>query len=445
MHVSFGTDGVRGVANRQVTSELALALGRASVRVFGATRVYVGRDTRRSGPMLEAAVLAGICAEGAEAVPLGVVPTPAVAHAARPDAVAGVMISASHNPFGDNGLKIFAPGGRKLTDAEQHRVEDVLDELLDGTPHAGPVDDATGVVGAHPEAVEAYEASVVAALEGRTLEGLRLVVDCANGSNTVIGPDVLRRLGAEVHAIAVAPDGVNINHECGSTHPAALQAAVVQQGADGGIAFDGDADRVLAVDHTGRLVDGDQLIAMCATDLRDRGHLHDDTVVVTVMSNLGFRHAMAAAGIRVLDTAVGDRYVLEALDGGGHSLGGEQSGHLIFRDLSTTGDGLLSAAMVLDLVCRSGRTLADLAEHSMTRLPQVLVNVEVARPMPDVADRLAGPIAAVEAELGDSGRVLLRPSGTEPVVRVMAEAATEAAARAVAERLAADVEALAAV
>jgi len=318
VHVRFGTDGVRGVANQQLTVELALALGRASVRVFGTSRVYVGRDTRRSGPLLEAAVLAGICAEGAEAVPLGVVPTPAVAHAATGPDAAGVMISASHNPFADNGLKLFAPGGRKLSDAEQHEVESILDSLLDGAVHGGPTGAGVGVIGAHPEALEAYEASVADALQGRTLDGLRLVVDCANGSNTVIGPEVLQRLGAEVSALSVSPDGENINAECGSTHPDPLCLAVVEQGADLGIAFDGDADRLVAVDHRGRVVDGDQLIAMCATDLRDRGALSNDTVVVTVMSNLGFRRAMETAGLKVEVTGVGDRYVLEALDDGGH-------------------------------------------------------------------------------------------------------------------------------
>jgi phosphoglucosamine mutase len=435
--VSFGTDGVRGVANDHITVELALALGRASVRVFGAERVVVGRDTRRSGPMLEAAVVAGICAEGAEAVPLGVVPTPAVAHAtasASGPRTAGVVISASHNPFADNGLKIFAPGGRKLTDAEQHLVEDVLAGMLEGGTHAGPIGPAVGVPGTHPEAVQAYADSVVAAIGGRDLAGMRLVVDCANGANSTIGPEVLRRLGADVTTLADAPDGTNINHGCGSTHPEVLSAAVPAAGADAGIAFDGDADRLVAVDHLGRVVDGDRIIAMCAVDLQRRGLLRNHTVVVTVMSNLGLRTAMAEAGITVVDTAVGDRYVLEALDAGGHSLGGEQSGHLIFRELSTTGDGLLSAVVLLDLVRRSGRTLAELSEESMTRLPQVLRNVPVAAPMPDVAERLAGPIAAVQDRLGDAGRVLLRPSGTEPVVRVMAEAPTEGeAAEAVAE------------
>ncbi|MFM7069697.1 MAG: phosphoglucosamine mutase [Actinomycetes bacterium] len=440
MSVRFGTDGVRGPANEVVTAELALALGRATVRVFPAEAVVVGRDTRESGPMLAAAVAAGVAAEGADAVLIDVVPTPAVAAASAARGVPGVMISASHNPFGDNGLKVFGPGGGKLTDAQQRAVEAELDVLL-----AAGVSGAGGTVGAvrgDESALGDYATRVQAALEGRRLDGLRVVVDCANGSNAVVGPVVLRALGADVAVIADQPDGRNINDQCGSTHPELLQAAVVERGADLGIAFDGDADRVLAVDETGNVVDGDQIIALCALDLRRRGRLAHDTVVVTVMTNLGFRQAMSAAGITVVDTAVGDRYVLEAINAGGYSLGGEQSGHIIFGDLATTGDGLLSAVMLADLVVRSGASLADLAAASMTRLPQVLRNVRVAVPVPDVADRLADEIAAVTAELGDTGRVLLRPSGTEPVVRVMAEAPTDDRAAEVVDRLALAVEQL---
>jgi phosphoglucosamine mutase len=352
------------------------------------------------------------------------------------------MISASHNPFADNGIKLFGPGGRKLSDAEQSAVEAQIEELLSPGLHPGP--SSVGGVHADHTALDEYAAHVVASTEGRRLEGLKMVVDCANGSNSVVGPEVLRALGAEVTALSDHPDGRNINEGCGSTHPEPLAAAVVAHGADLGIAFDGDADRLVAVDHTGTVVDGDQIIALCALDLRSRGRLAHDTVVVTVMTNLGFRQAMAAEGITVVDTAVGDRYVLEAITAGGFSLGGEQSGHIIFGDLATTGDGLLSAVVLSDLLLRSGRPLAELAAGAMTRLPQVLVNVRVGTPMPDVAERLAAEIAAVSAELGDSGRVLLRPSGTEPVVRVMAEAATDDQAAQVAERLAAAVESLAA-
>ena len=440
--VRFGTDGVRGVANRDLTPEVALAIGRAAVRAFGAERVLVGRDTRRSGPLLEAAVAAGICAEGAEAVLLGVVPTPAVAAGSRDRSVVGVMISASHNPFPDNGIKLFAPGGRKLTDDEQHRVEDVIAEALGGGPHPGPTGADLGTVAGDDGVLAAYTASVAAAIEGRDLRGLHVVLDCANGSNSVIAPQVVAGLGARVDVLAASPDGTNINDGCGSTHPDRLQDAVMRAGADLGLAFDGDADRVLGVDHTGALVDGDQILALCAVDLRDRGRLTDDTVVVTVMSNLGFRQAMDRQGIRVVETKVGDRYVLEAMLEGGYSLGGEQSGHVIFGDLSTTGDGLLSGVVLADLVRRSGARLADLAAAAMTRLPQVLRNVPVAVPVPDVADRLRDEIDAVEATLDGRGRVLLRPSGTEPVVRVMAEAPTEGEAAAAVDRLAAAVERL---
>jgi phosphoglucosamine mutase len=444
--VRFGTDGVRGVANTEVTPEIALAIGRAAVAVGDGDRVLVGRDTRRSGVMLAQAVAAGVCAAGADAVLLDVVPTPAVAHGSARDGVVGVMISASHNPYGDNGIKLFAPGGRKLTDAEQHEVEDRIARHLDrgaGSLATDPTGAAVGTVRSDPGIVAGYADAVLAALEGRDLTGLRVVVDCANGSDSVLAPEVLRRAGAEVQVLAARPDGTNINDGCGSTHPDALQAAVVAAGADIGLALDGDADRLLAVDHEGGLVDGDQLMALCAGDLDDRGRLHERTLVVTVMSNLGLRRAMEARGIRVVETPVGDRHVLEAMARGGFTLGGEQSGHLVFGELSTTGDGLLSGVVVCDLVRRAGRPLGELAADAMTRLPQVLRNVRVGSPLPDVAERLAGPIAAVQERLGDDGRVLLRPSGTEPVVRVMAEATTESAAAAAVADLVAAVEALA--
>ena len=446
MHASFGTDGVRGTANVAVTAELALALGRAAAKVFSAEVVVVGRDTRISGPMLEAAVCAGACAEGAEATAIGVVPTPAVAHACANPAdgrvTAGVMISASHNPFADNGLKIFAPGGRKLTDSQQQEITAELERLLDATANAGPVEAAVGATVPADGQVDRYAASVEATIEGRSLAGLKVVLDCANGANWKLGPKVLRALGADVEVIGAHPDGVNINDGCGSNHPEGLASAVTGRSADVGIAFDGDADRVVAVDHLGRVADGDQLMAILAEDMRSRGRLTDDSVVVTVMSNLGFRRAMAEAGIEVVDTAVGDRYVLEALEEGGLSLGGEQSGHLVFRDLSTTGDGLLSAVILLDLLVRTDKPLAELVDGAMERLPQVLLNVPIDAPMPDVAQFLADDISAVESELGDAGRVLLRPSGTEPVVRVMAEADTEDLAAGAAQRLADSVRAL---
>lgn len=435
MSIRFGTDGVRGVANAQITAEVALAIGRATARVFPSSHVVIGRDTRRSGEMLQAGVAAGVAAEGADAVLLGVVPTPAVALVAAQDTVPGVVISASHNPFADNGLKVFAPGGHKLSDDQQVAVEAAIAEVLDG---AAPSVAGAGVGGVRSvdDALARYGAAVASVLDGRDLAGLRLVVDCANGANSTVAPQVLTDLGAQVTVLCAEPDGVNINDGCGSTHPELLAGAVVREGADLGIAFDGDADRLVAVDHRGRVVDGDQIIALFATDLAARERLANRTVVVTVMSNLGFHRAMRTAGIAVVQTPVGDRHVLEALAAGGYSLGGEQSGHIVLSDWSTTGDGLLAALSLVDLVRRHDRPLAELADESMTAVPQVLVNVRVEAPMPDAAQRLAAPIAAASQRLGEDGRVLVRPSGTEPVVRVMVEATDPVEADAVAAELA---------
>jgi len=441
MTLRFGTDGVRGHA-AELTDELVTALGRAAATVLGTDRFLVGRDTRESGPRLEAALVAGLTAGGAAAEVLGVVPTPTVAWVGAADGVPGAMISASHNPYGDNGIKFFAAGGRKLSDAVESRLEQELDRVL-----SSPAPGARSVAGNHavdPHAgradLERYATAVVDSLDGRRLHGLHVVIDCANGSAATVAPSVLARLGATVDVLHAEPDGRNINQNCGSTHPEELQAAVVASGAALGLAFDGDADRVLAVDSHGALVDGDHLIALCAIDLRDRGELTDDTVVVTVMTNLGFRLAMADRGIDVVETNVGDRYVLEALAERNLALGGEQSGHVIFRRMATTGDGLLTGVQLLDLLVRAGRPLAALAAEAMTRLPQVLVNVRVPRRDPGLVEAIGREIAAVEAELGANGRVLVRPSGTEPLVRVMVEAADEAQARSMADRLVAAVE-----
>ena len=445
--LEFGTDGVRGVANLELTPEFALALGRSAARVLGGGRWGVGRDTRRSGSLLEAAFAAGLASEGADVVSLGVAPTPEVAWWSAAEGAPAAMISASHNPFPDNGIKLFSAGGRKLPDEAEARLEAELRRLTargNGHDPLTPplVGAAVGTVTSLPPH-QGYGAAVAASIEGRRLDGLRVVLDCANGAASVVAPEVFRSLGVEVELLHCAPDGTNINHECGSTHPAALQVAVHRAGADAGVAFDGDADRVLLVDGTGRLVDGDHIIAICAIDLAARGLLVDSTVVVTVMTNLGFRQGMAARGIRVVDTRVGDRYVLEALEAGGYSLGGEQSGHVIFRELATTGDGLLTAVQALDVVARSGRPLGMLADEAMSRLPQVLRNVRVDGSAADqIVAGLADEIAAVEAELGRNGRVLVRPSGTEPLVRVMVEAPSEAAADAAASRLVAAAEAL---
>lgn len=434
----FGTDGIRGVALRELTPELVRAVGRAAARTFGVDRCVLARDTRESGPVLEGALVAGLTAEGVAVTSLGVAPTPAAAWVSAQDGVLGAVISASHNPYEDNGVKLFAPGGRKLTDAEEDALEAELQRLLaEGGPQ--PDGDEVGVDGR--AALERWQAAVVGSVGDRALAGLRVVVDCANGAASEVGPVVLRALGADVQVLHAAPDGRNINAGCGSTHPGDLQAAVVASGADAGIAFDGDADRALAVDAGGRLVDGDQIIGIAAIDRRARGALPGGAVVVTVMSNLGFRRGMADHGIDVVEVPVGDRHVLTALEERGLVLGGEQSGHVVHRDLATTGDGVLTAVQLLDVVARTGRPLAELADDAMTRLPQVLRNVRVRRPGAEVAAEVGDAVAAAEAELGDDGRVLLRPSGTEPVVRVMVEATTQERAEALAERLVAAVAA----
>jgi phosphoglucosamine mutase len=444
--LKFGTDGVRGVANAELTPELALAFGRAAARVLGGDRFAIGRDTRRSGPMLEAALSAGLVSEGVDVELLGVAPTPEVAWwSVTADAPAAV-VSASHNPFADNGIKLFAAGGRKLADDVEARLEHELRGLLvDAAPQRDtPTGAGLGAVRAVAASAHAgYRAAVSGSLAGRRLAGLRAVVDCAHGAASVVAPAVLSDLGVDLEVIHADPDGTNINAGCGSTHPQAVAREVVERGADVGVAFDGDADRVLLVDAAGELVDGDHIIAICAIDRHERGVLAGDSVVVTVMTNLGFRLAMDKRGVHVVETQVGDRYVLEELESRRLHLGGEQSGHVIFRDLATTGDGLLTALQVLDVAVRSGRGLADLAGDAMTRLPQVLRNVRVAERDPAVAERLAGPIAAVEARLGDQGRVLVRPSGTEPLVRVMVEAPTDDEATAAADELVEAVEALA--
>lgn len=444
--LSFGTDGVRGVANQDLTPELALALGRASARVLGGDAVVIGRDTRRSGRMLEAALAAGYASEGVAVTLLGVVPTPTVAHAAAALGVPGAMISASHNPFPDNGIKLFAAGGAKLSDEAEDQLEAELAHLLGSGGGDRPTGAGVGMVTADDgRLARAYADDLHRAVGGRSLQGLSVVLDCAHGAASVLAPEVLRAAGVEVTVVHADPDGVNINDDAGSTSPAALQRAVVDHGADVGLALDGDADRLLAIDADGTLVDGDHVIAILAIDRQAQGRLPDDTVVATVMSNLGFRQGMARRGITVIDTKVGDRYVLEALARTGAALGGEQSGHVIQADIATTGDGLLTALTLLDVVHRAGRPLADLAADAMTSLPQVLVNVRLDRRDPDLLERLAGDVADAEARLGDEGRVLVRPSGTEPLIRVMVEAPTAERAQQEADTLADAVRRLAGV
>lgn len=441
MFPQFGTDGVRGVANVDLTPDVALALGRAAAEVLGGQRAVIGRDTRRSGPMLEAALVAGYNAAGVDVELLGVVPTPTVASAARASGIGGAMISASHNPFGDNGIKLFAIGGEKLSDAVEADVQARFHELLESPHQPGPTGGDVGVV-VTGRGDKDWVDGVVGSVESGALDGLSIVVDCAHGSAHRLGPEVLTELGATITVIGAEPNGTNINDGVGSTYPQGLQRAVVEHGADAGLAFDGDADRLIAVDGSGAIVDGDHILAILAEDWRDRGRLAHDTVVVTVMTNLGFRRAMAEHDITVVDTKVGDRYVLEALALGGFSLGGEQSGHVICRELATTGDGVLAGVQLLDAVQRSGRDLAQLASAAMTSVPQVLKNVRLPRQMPSIVDDLADAVALVEADFGDEGRVLVRPSGTEPLVRIMIEHLDATTAHRVCDELVAHTEGL---
>jgi phosphoglucosamine mutase len=426
---------VRGLANDELTPEVALALGRAAVEVLGAGRFVIGRDTRRSGPMLEAALLAGICSAGADVELLGVVPTPAVAWASTDRRCPGAMISASHNPFADNGIKLFAPGGLKLADDVEAKIETTYHALLEaGSARQGPTGSSTGTA-VTSAGIEGWVDAVVATIEPAGLQGLTVVADCGNGAAAGWAGRALADLGATVEVMGDEPDGTNINDGYGSTSPQRLMAAVVGAGADVGLAFDGDADRLIAVDETGSIVDGDRVLAILAADWSERGRLRADTVVVTVMTNLGFHLAMEKAGIAVISTAVGDRYVLQALDEHRLSLGGEQSGHVICRDLATTGAGILTGVQLLDVVARAARPLSKLASDAMTTVPQVLRNVRLAERDDTLVERLRSEVAAAEAELGSEGRVLVRASGTEPLLRVMVEHLDPAVADRICDRL----------
>ncbi len=435
----FGTDGVRGRANADLTPELAMAVAIAAAQALferdhsHAPLAVVGRDPRASGEMLEAAVVAGLTSAGANVVRVGVLPTPAVAYLTGVlSADIGVMLSASHNPMPDNGIKLFAAGGHKIPDD----VEDEIERLITEGTKIRPTGAGVGRVTDLADGEDRYVRHLLTSLPAPLVE-LTVVVDCANGAASSAAPEAYRRAGAHVIAINADPDGLNINEDCGSNHLEQLRAAVVEHGAHLGIAHDGDADRCLAVTADGAEVDGDQIMAVLALAMRDAGQLTDDTLVATVMSNLGLKIAMADAGIRLLETRVGDRYVLEELRAKGLALGGEQSGHIVMPAFATTGDGVLTALHLMGRMTGTGRSLADLASV-VRRLPQVLINVPV-------GDRAAAAKAAqvldaakqVEAELGGTGRVLLRPSGTEQLVRVMVEAATLEVAREAAERIAA--------
>jgi phosphoglucosamine mutase len=433
----FGTDGVRGDADNELTTTFVVALGRAVARVLRPERVVIGRDTRASGPRIEHALAIGLQSEVVHSAILGVLPTPAIAFVAAARGVPGAIVSASHNPWNDNGVKMIGADGRKLADGVEADIEAELEvevaSTWDRRTYTYGSDDTT--FEGDGAAASVYAEHLLSTLEGRTLDGLDIVLDCANGAGFDLGPRVLRAAGARVHVLHADPDGHNINAGCGSTYPVSLQRAVVGRGAALGLALDGDGDRVLAVDEHGALVDGDQIMTMAALDMHARGALRNDAIAVTVMSNLGLRRALRAGGIDVIETPVGDRHVVAAMQEHGLVLGGEQSGHIVFSQYATTGDGLLTGLQVADLARRTGRPVSALAAQ-MTRVPQVLVNVRVARRVDlDSSAPLAEAVRSVESDLGDTGRVLVRASGTEPLVRVMIEADVQAVADGAAERL----------
>ena len=435
----FGTDGIRGLANYDLTAELALDVSVAAAHILVESSsnkdhqptAIVGQDSRASGEFLEAAVVAGLTSAGINVYRVGVLPTPAIAHlVAESHADLGVMISASHNPMPDNGIKLFARGGGKLDDAIEARIEARM-----GEDWNRPTGRGVGRAIIDGTATERYLKHLQSSIE-TPLEGLKIVVDCANGASSIVAPEAYTRAGADVVAIFNQPDGWNINDGCGSTHLHQLRAAVLKEGADVGIAHDGDADRTLAIDAAGNEIDGDHILAILARGFKACGKLKDNTVVGTVMSNLGFMHAMKESGINIVTTPVGDRYVLENMIANGYSLGGEQSGHVIMRELANTGDGILTALQLLQEVVRTGKTLQELAAV-MVRFPQVLINVkDVRKEKLDSSLAISSAVQAAQDRLGESGRVLLRASGTEALVRVMVEAASDSLAEEVARSLA---------
>ena len=427
--IRFGTDGVRGVAFEQLTTDYVARLGRVAARRLGSTRVLIGQDTRESGAQLAAALAGGLRAGGCDVEFLGVMPTPAIAYLAQVDGCAAAAITASHNPYQDNGVKLFSVGGNKLTDEMQDLIESDLAEAS-----SDPVDQAVSL--SRIDRSDAYVAHACSVIAPRDLRGVTVVLDCANGAMSDVAPRAFAALGATVIAINDEPNGRNINEGCGAAHPEALSEAVRLHSADLGLAFDGDGDRVIAVDHVGNVVDGDQTIALFALDMDSRGELDQRSVVVTVMTNAGFHSAMRDAGITVHTTPVGDRHVLVAMESTSSVLGGEQSGHIILRRHATTGDGLLAGVLLVDLVRRNNTPLERLAVEAMIPLPQHLINVKVNAVVHDVANVCADDVARAEQSLGGVGRVLLRASGTEPLIRVMVEAATDDDARQIASDLA---------
>ena len=437
----FGTDGVRGEANVTLLPEMAYRLGRAATLYFGRESdeqplILIGRDTRISGEMFASALTAGICSAGGRAMLAGVIPTPAIAYLARRHkAKAGIVISASHNPFHDNGIKFFGGDGYKLPDAVEDELEAIVHQLEQDDNLARPSGDKIGHIEYRTDLLNQYIEFVLSTCKER-FDGMSVVLDCANGAAYEVMPRVLRELGAKVKVIHALPNGVNINDHCGSTHLESLQRAVLENHADFGIAHDGDADRCLCVDEKGQVIDGDHILVMCAQDMIKKGTLPYNTVVTTVMANIGFHKAIKAAGGRAEVTQVGDRYVLENMLKNGYKIGGEQSGHIIFTDFSTTGDGPITALQVLSSLKRSGRKASDLT-NLMTTYPQLLVNVKVAtKDGWEENEAIKAAIAAGEQEFGSDGRILVRPSGTEPLIRVMAEGPDQAQLDTICHRIA---------
>lgn len=435
----FGTDGVRGIANEELTPELAFKIGRCGGYVLAGEierpTVLIGRDTRISGEMLESALIAGLLSIGANVVRLGVVSTPCVAYLTKEvKADAGVMISASHNPVEDNGIKFFGSDGYKLSDETEAQIEKLLDERIDELPR--PIGDGIGTVRDDFALKYEYSRYLKTTIDGASFDGIKIVLDCAHGAAYELAPHIFSELGAEVVTVGSEPNGLNINDQCGSTHPEALQAEVLKHKAHIGLSFDGDADRLIAVDETGEILDGDHILYICGEALKRSGKLNHDTIVTTVMSNVGFYLALEKSGLSSVKTAVGDRYVMEEMRRGDYNLGGEQSGHIIFRNYSTTGDGILSGVQLTHTMLQSGKKLSELRQR-MVKFPQVLINVgDVNKEglKDNAAVKLV--IERVESALGTEGRVLVRPSGTEDLIRVMVEGPDKAQIEADAEAIA---------
>ena len=435
--LTFGTDGVRGEFGKELTENYAANLAEVAAKVLQCNLVVIGRDTRESGVLLETAITKALATMGVEVQLMGIAPTPAIAFAARKHGVVAIAITASHNLYQDNGIKIFGAGGCKLSDAEQESIEQAMLARGENAKAADDMVSSSAKSGvARPELLQEYCDWLVGLVRPGALKNLHVALDCANGAFSHVAPEVFSKLGATVTTINATPDGRNINLQCGATHPEPLSEVVKSVGAHFGVAFDGDGDRLIAVDGNAQIVDGDHLLAISALDMKHRGTLRNNKVVVTVMTNIGFHQAMKNAGIEVVTTPVGDRSVLLALDDESLSLGGEQSGHIIYRDLATTGDGLLAAVSLAALIAESKKSLSEIANTAMTSFPQVLINLRVGKRVDGVDQLFKGEIAAAEKTLGASGRVLVRASGTEPMVRVMVEAPQQDIAEKVAATLA---------